>query len=76
MSINELAAYVDSSGLKLDGIGRGLLILFIGLKLAGFIAWSWLWVVSPLWIYLGAWGVRVLLEKSGVERWLQNTGRD
>lgn len=29
----------------------GLLgLLFIGLKLAGYITWSWLWVLSPLWI--------------------------
>lgn len=27
-----------------------LTILFIGLKLAGYIGWSWLWVLSPLWI--------------------------
>jgi hypothetical protein len=27
-----------------------LTILFIGLKLAGLIDWSWLWVLSPLWI--------------------------
>lgn len=27
-----------------------LTILFVGLKLGGFIAWSWLWVLSPLWI--------------------------
>jgi hypothetical protein len=34
------------------GIGfAGLLtILFIGLKLTGYIAWSWVWVLSPLWI--------------------------
>lgn len=34
------------------GIGFcGLLtILFIGLKLTGYIAWSWIWVLSPLWI--------------------------
>lgn len=36
------------------GIGfLGLLtILFIGLKLTGYIAWSWWWVLSPLWIGL------------------------
>ncbi len=36
------------------GIGFcGLLtILFIGLKLTGHIAWSWVWVLSPLWIGL------------------------
>ena len=27
-----------------------LALLFIGLKLGGVIAWSWLWVLSPLWI--------------------------
>lgn len=34
------------------GIGFiGLLqIAFIILKLTNFIAWSWLWVLSPLWI--------------------------
>ncbi len=34
------------------GIGFvGLLtIVFITLKLTGFIAWSWLWVLSPIWI--------------------------
>lgn len=34
------------------GIGfAGLLtILFIALKLIGVITWSWLWVLSPLWI--------------------------
>ena len=41
---------VSTSG----GIGfPGLLtVLFIGLKLTGHINWSWLWVLSPLWISL------------------------
>lgn len=26
-----------------------LTILFIGLKLTGFIDWSWLWVLAPIW---------------------------
>lgn len=34
--------------------GPGLLtllgLLFIGLKLGGIIAWSWWWVLAPLWI--------------------------
>jgi hypothetical protein len=38
-----------------------LAILFIGLKLAGIIAWSWLWVLCPLWIPLALWvGVIIL----------------
>lgn len=37
------------------GIGFfGLLtILFVGLKLTGYITWSWWWVLSPLWITAG-----------------------
>lgn len=37
------------------GIGfAGLLtIVFIVLKLVGVINWSWLWVLSPLWIDIG-----------------------
>lgn len=27
-----------------------LAILFIVLKLIGVLAWSWLWVLSPIWI--------------------------
>lgn len=27
-----------------------LLVVFLILKLTGTIAWSWLWVLSPLWI--------------------------
>ncbi len=29
---------------------RLLTLLFIGLKLTGYITWSWLWVLAPLWI--------------------------
>lgn len=41
----------ESSSGRSGGIGfLGLLtILFIGLKLTGYIAWSWLWVLAPLW---------------------------
>lgn len=35
------------------GIPGLLLVLFITLKLVGVIAWSWLWVLSPLWISAG-----------------------
>lgn len=27
-----------------------LLLIFVTLKLTGLIAWSWLWVLSPIWI--------------------------
>jgi hypothetical protein len=29
-----------------------LSILFIALKLTGYINWSWVWVLSPIWIQL------------------------
>ena len=41
-----------NSGGSGSGIGFfGLLtILFVGLKLIGYIDWSWLWVLSPMWL--------------------------
>lgn len=32
------------------GVLSILLVAFIVLKLCGVITWSWLWVLSPLWI--------------------------
>jgi len=37
----------SSSGISVTGL---LLVLFIGLKLTGYVNWSWWWVLSPLWI--------------------------
>ncbi len=44
----------NSSSSSSGGIGfAGLLtIVFIALKLTGYIDWPWLWVLSPLWISL------------------------
>lgn len=37
--------------MKIDNLFTSLLtILFIGLKLTGYITWSWWWVLSPIWI--------------------------
>jgi energy-coupling factor transporter transmembrane protein EcfT len=36
------------------GIAGMLLVLFVALKLTGHIGWSWVWVVSPVWIPLAA----------------------
>ena len=32
------------------GLPTLLTVLFVGLKITGYIDWSWWWVVSPLWI--------------------------
>ena len=36
---------INSGGMGLLG---WLQILFIGLKLTGYITWSWIWVLSPI----------------------------
>ena len=48
---------VHSGGIGLGGL---LTVLFIGLKLANVIQWSWLWVLAPLWIPV-AIGVGLIL---------------
>ena len=40
------------------GFASTLTIVFIVLKLLGVINWSWLWVLSPLWI---SWAILVLV---------------
>lgn len=46
-----------------DSTFLGLLTLvFITLKLTGFIGWSWLWVLSPMWLPLAvALGILALV---------------
>lgn len=39
----------SSGGIGLPGL---LTVLFVGLKLTNVIAWSWWWVLSPIWIPL------------------------
>ena len=34
------------------GFAEALTLLFVGLKLGKVISWSWLWVLSPIWIPL------------------------
>lgn len=48
---------------KSRGVGFGslLAVLFIGLKLGKVIDWSWVWVLSPLWIPLGIAGICLII---------------
>lgn len=54
---------MSNSSSSSGGIGFcGLLaIVFIVLKLCNVIAWSWLWVLSPLWIPIGVVLIILLL---------------
>lgn len=54
----------SSSGIGFAGL---LTIVFITLKLTGVIAWSWWWVLSPLWV--GFATLLVLLAIVGVVAW-------
>jgi len=40
----------SSGGIGFSGL---LTVLFIALKLTGYVTWSWWWVLSPLWIGFG-----------------------
>ena len=46
--------------MSLDGV---LLVIFLTLKLSGAVTWSWIWVLSPLWINLLWLGIRYLYSE-------------
>lgn len=41
--------------------GTLLQIAFIVLKLCGVINWSWVWVLSPMWVGFALWFVGVVV---------------
>jgi len=47
--MSEKVVVKGSGGIGFAGL---LTIVFIVLKLTGFISWSWLWVLCPLWLGL------------------------
>ncbi len=53
----------EKKEIKTVGLGfvDALTLLFIALKLTGCITWSWLWVLSPIWISLGFLAVLAIL---------------
>lgn len=50
MENTKITTTASSGGIGFTGF---LTIAFIILKLCGIISWSWLWVLSPIWISLG-----------------------
>ena len=54
MSLEGVVMNETNSGYGGMGLVGWLTLLFVGLKLTGFIDWAWLWVLSPLWISFGA----------------------
>ena len=51
----------NKAGCGSVGIAGTLTIVFIVLKLCGLIAWSWTWVMSPLWISEILWTIFVVV---------------
>ena len=52
----------NKNSIATGSIGGTLLqIAFIVLKLCGVINWSWLWVLSPMWIGFVLWFVGVVV---------------
>jgi hypothetical protein len=47
VTVSETNTTKSGGGIGFVGL---LTILFIALKLTGYISWSWWWVLSPLWI--------------------------
>ena len=66
MSVNNVSSS-SSSGIGFSGL---LTVLFVGLKLTGYIDWSWWWVTSPLWIGFSI-VILVLLIAVTVTLWLE-----
>ena len=63
---NNSSSSSSSSGIGCGGLLAVLLtVLFVGLKLTGHITWSWIWVISPLLIYIGI-GIVFLLIVLGI----------
>ena len=67
----------NTGGVSFLGV---LTLLFIGLKLTGYIAWSWIWVLAPLWIPISiallvllfsAVILLVALDKMGIDKTLK-----
>ena len=40
-----------------------LVVLFIGLKLTGYIDWHWVWVFSPFWIIFCVGIINIIIKK-------------
>lgn len=56
---------MNNNSNALGGLGGTLLqIAFIVLKLCGVINWSWLWVLSPMWIGFALWLLAVVIFPS------------
>ena len=57
-----------------SGFTGTLTIAFIILKLCNVINWSWLWVISPLWISAALFLITFIVALLFCIRWVSNEG--
>ena len=50
MKQNDLPDFCRAQVISAPSFPTLLTVLFIGLKLGNVIDWSWIWVLSPIWI--------------------------
>lgn len=53
LTMSDDKVVVRNGGVGCFGFVALLTVLFVGLKLTNNIDWAWIWVLSPLWIYIG-----------------------
>jgi len=56
----------------MPGLPALLTFLFVGLKLTGHIGWSWVWVLSPLWI-AALVAIGFILTAFAVTMWVERS---
>jgi hypothetical protein len=54
---------------------QALGLLFIGLKLTGYIDWHWWWVLSPIWLRYTGIILFWLIIDNMIKRWQLRTGQ-
>ena len=54
-----MSKQIERISINISGLlGTLLTVLFVGLKLCNVITWSWIWVLSPLWI---GWALGIII---------------
>ena len=54
-----MSKQIERISINIPGLlGTLLTVLFVGLKLCNVITWSWIWVLSPLWI---GWALVIII---------------
>lgn len=54
-----MSKQIERISINISGLlGTLLTVLFVGLKLCNIITWSWVWVLSPLWI---GWALGIII---------------